>query len=109
MLSISILYFLLAFATIVGMVWSGMQLFRPQEDPLADRLDELVNSSVAAAGQMRRKSKGFSGRFLNFVAAIPGGDDWIQGSNRRLRQAGYRGEKALGNYIVIASAALLIS
>ncbi len=109
MLPIAILYFLLAFVTIVGIVWSGIQLFKPQDDPLSDRLDELVNANVAAAGQTRRRSAGFSGRFLNLVAAIPGGDGWIQGSSRRLRQAGYRGEKALGTYIVIASAFLALS
>jgi tight adherence protein C len=108
-LPIAILYFLLAFATIVGIVWSGVQLFKRQDDPLADRLDGLVNANVAAAGQTRRRSTGFSGRFLNLVAAIPGGNDWIQGSSRRLRQAGYRGEKALGTYIVIASAFLILS
>src|SRR5450432_1343167 len=108
MLPISILYFLLAFATIVGIVWSGMQLFKPQDNPLADRLNALVNNSVAATGQVRRGS-GFRGRFLNLVAAVPGGEDWIQGSNKRLRQAGYRTEQALETYIMIASAALVVS
>ena len=102
MLSISLWYFLAAFATIVGIVWAGTQLFKPQDDPLGDRLSLLVNAGPAASAQIKRSSRGFSGRFLNLVSAIPGGEDWIKGSQKRLRQAGYRNEKTLGIYILIA-------
>ena len=109
MLPLSILYFLAAFATIVAIVWAGVQLFKPQDDPLADRLLALVSAGAASGVQTRRGSAGFGGKFLNFVASIPGGEDWIRGSNRRLRQAGYRNQKTLGRYIMIASAALVVS
>ena len=107
MLPVSVFYFIAVFITIVGIVWSGVQLFRPTDDPLADRLNVLVNAGVASGGAARRESRGFNGKFLILVAAIPGGEDWIKGSNKRLRQAGYRSEKALGNYIVIASVTLV--
>lgn len=107
MLSISLLYFLAAFATIVGIVWAGTQLFRPQDDPLAERLSLLVNAGAAASGQIKRPARGFSGRFLNLVAAIPGGEDWIRGSQKRLRQAGYRKENTLAIYILIAAGVLV--
>lgn len=101
----AILFFIVAFATIVALVWAGEYLLRPTEDALGDRLMELQNRTVAVGAQRERRSaKGFAGRFLNFVAGVPGGDDWIKGSEKRLRQAGYRGEQVLGNYILMASA-----
>src|SRR5579863_7634190 len=42
------------------------------------------------------------------IGSIPGGEDWIKGSEKRLRQAGYRGERAVGVYMMIAAAALVI-
>ena len=108
MLSISLLYFLAAFATIVGIVWAGTNLFKPQDDPLSDRLSLLVNAGAVASGATgKRFSRGFSGRFLNLISAIPGGEDWIKGSQKRLRQAGYRNEKTLGIYILIAAGVLV--
>ncbi len=38
-----ILVFILAFATIVGLIWTGTQVFQEQEDPVGDRLAELQN------------------------------------------------------------------
>ncbi len=108
MLSISLWYFLAAFATIVGIVWAGTNLFKPQDDPLSDRLSLLVNAGAVASGATgKHSSRGFSGRFLNLISAIPGGEDWIKGSQKRLRQAGYRNEKTLGIYILIAAGVLV--
>jgi tight adherence protein C len=105
----AILFFIFAFATVVALVWCAVHLFRPADDPLADRLNALVNAgAVTAAGGQMRAARGFSGNFLNFIASIPGGEAWIKGSGRRLRQAGYRGERALGIYITIASGVLVL-
>src|SRR4051812_1224969 len=98
----ALLFFVLAFATIVALVWSSMQLLHREEDPLGDRLIELRNAGAVGSGRERRKGRGFAGRFLNVIAAVSGGDDWIKGSDKRLRQAGYRGEQVLGNYMLIA-------
>jgi tight adherence protein C len=105
-----ILFFVLAFATIVTLVWTGTQLFQPQEDPLADRLNELQNNAMAPSSSERlhRGSKGFLNRFVNSLASLPGGEDWLKESERRLRQAGYRGERALGIYSIIACSAMVL-
>lgn len=104
----ALLFFLLAFATIVVLVWAGMQLMHTEEDPLGERLTELQNAGPVNSGPVRRKGRGVTGRIMNIISAIPGGDDWIKGSEKRLRQAGYRGEKAVANYMLIAAAWLLL-
>ena len=104
----AVLFFVVAFATIVALVWAGTQLFRSEEDPLGDRMAELQNTVTVGGVRERRPSRGLAGRFLNMVTSVPGGEDWIKGSEKRLRQAGYRGEKALGNYMVIAASWLLL-
>ena len=98
-----IFFFVLAFITLVTLVWAGVQLLRPHEDPLGDRLQELRNAGMVVGKTGGTRSKGgFSGKFVNMIAAIPGGDDWIRGSQKRLRQAGYRNEESLGVYMTIA-------
>ncbi len=104
----AILVFIAAFATIIVIVWAGLQLLQPQEDAIGDRLEALrsggvVNgSSMIGGGSAKRKARGFTGQVLNFVSSVPGGDDWVKGSEKRLRYAGYRGEEALGRYVTIA-------
>jgi tight adherence protein C len=103
------IFFTLTFATIAALFWTGYHLLRSQEDHLGDRLSELQNASPAVAGERRsRGRRGFLNQFVRIIAAIPGGEDWIKSSEKRLRQAGYRGERALGIYMVIASSALLV-
>jgi tight adherence protein C len=102
MLSAAI-FFALVFSTIVVLVWAGVRLFRTEEDPLGDRIAELQSAGPAASGSVRRKGRGLKGGFLSMVSSMPGGEDWIKGSEKRLRQAGYRGEKALANYMAIAA------
>ena len=99
----ALLFFVLAFATIVTLVWTGVQLLQPSDDPMGDRLVELRNAGmVGAAGGERIRGRGFTGKFVNAINGIPGGEDWVKGSHKRLRQAGYRSEEALGNYVVLA-------
>jgi len=105
-----ILFFVLAFATISALLWTGYQLLRSQEDPLGDRLNALQNSTVVAAGERQsRGRRGFLNRYVRAIAAIPGGEDWIKGSDKRLRLAGYRGDRALGIYMLIASSVLVVA
>jgi tight adherence protein C len=105
-----VIFFTVTFATIAAIFWTGYHLLRSQEDPLADRLSELQSAaSTAVAGERGSRSRrGFLNRFVRALAAIPGGEDWIKGSEKRLRQAGYRGERALGIYMLIASSVLVI-
>src|SRR5580692_10902649 len=104
-----ILFFVLTFATVSALLWTGYQLLRSQEDPLGDRLSQLQNSVSAVAGERRsRGGRGFLNQYVRAIAAIPGGEDWIKGSEKRLRQAGYRGERALGIYMLIASSVLVV-
>jgi tight adherence protein C len=104
-----VIFFALTFATIAALLWTGYHLLRSQEDPLAERLSELQSASTAVAGERGARSRrGFLNQFVRTLAAIPGGEDWIKGSEKRLRQAGYRGERALGIYMLIASSVLVV-
>ncbi len=97
-------FFILAFATIAALLWGGDRLLRTREDPLGDRLAELQNLSSAPSGDSHSRSRrGFLNRYVRAIAALPGGEDWIRGGEKRLRQAGYRGETPIGIYTVIAS------
>ena len=94
----NILFFLLAFATIATLLYTGLQVFKEQEDPLGDRLDTLQSATmVAGTGKVRRKKgKGVMG----LIASIPGADDWIKENEKRLRQAGAKSPKAIVIYTI---------
>jgi len=98
----AILFFLFAGATLTALVWSGTELMRSQEDPLADRLEELQSQAmvVAQRGATRRKGRGID-RILYLVSLVPGGDDWMRGSDRLLNRAGIRRPHALTTYVII--------
>jgi len=105
----ALLFFVLTVATIVTLVWAGSLVFRPEENPLAERLTELQSAGLAraTAERQRRGQRGFLNNFLNFVSSLPGGEDWIKGNEKRLRQAGYRGERAIGIYTLTAASVLI--
>src|SRR5882762_3574893 len=95
-----ILFFVLMFATLIAMFWSGFLLFRNQEDPLGDRLEELQNHAmVSSARAPRRKGGGVLNSFLYFISLFPGGEDWLPSTERELAQAGVRRKQALAWYI----------
>src|SRR5260370_6430684 len=95
------LFFILAFTTLAAMFWSGYLLFRNQEDPLGDRLEELQSHAmVSSARAPRRKGGGgVLNTFLYFVSLFPGGESWLRGTERELAQAGIRRKESLGLYI----------
>ena len=106
----AILFFLTAFATIGALLWAGAQVLRTEENPLADRLASLQNTALVTTSERSGlHARGHLNWFLGALRSLPGGKDWLKGSERRLRQAGYRGEKALGIYMGIASAVLVVS
>ena len=63
-----------------------------QEDPLGDRLEELQSQAmVASARAPAAKKSGPRHRpFAQVIALVPGGEDWMTGSERLLAQAGVR-------------------
>ena len=94
----NILFFLLAFGTIATLLYTGLQVFKEQEDPLGDRLDTLQSATmVAGTGKVRRKKgKGIMG----MIASIPGAEDWIKENEKRLRQAGAKSPPAIVIYTI---------
>jgi len=103
----SLLFFVLCFAVLATLVWTGAMLLKPNEDPLGDRLIELQNAGMVGGGKERIRGRGVAGQLVNVIGSIPGGDDWVRGSQKRLRQAGYRSEEALGIYMLLAVGFLL--
>ncbi len=99
---VNALFFVFAFATLAAMLWSGFLLFRSQEDPLGDRLEELqAHAMVVTQRQPRRRGGGgFLNSFLYFISLIPGGDDWLRDTERELAQAGVRRRQAIAYYAI---------
>ena len=96
----STLFFLLAFATFSALLWTGFQLFRDQEDPLGDRLEELQSRALVTSARVprRRVGGGFLNTFLYFISLFPGGEEWLRGTEKELAQAGIRRKQALALY-----------
>jgi len=99
----NLFFFLIAGATLSLLLWSGIELFRTQEDPLGDRLEELQSQAMVVAQRTaRRKSTGRGlDRILYLVGSVPGGEDWIRGSEKLLNRAGVRRKHALAIYIIL--------
>ena len=96
-----LVFFLAAGATLSLLLWSGMEIFQNQEDPLGDRLEELQSQALVVAQRTtRRKASGGLDRIQSLVALFPGGDDWLHGSDRLLQRAGIRYKFALSLYVV---------
>lgn len=96
-----LLFFLIAGGTLTLILWMGFELFRHQEDPLADRLEELQSQAMVVAARTTRRKAGGTGtnRILYLVSIFPGGDDWVRGSERLLHRAGIRNKYATPLYI----------
>lgn len=98
----SLLFFVLLGVTFSVLLWSGMEIFRTQEDPLGDRLEELQSQALVAAQRTTRRKLGGTGidRVLGVIAIFPGAEDWLRGSERLLRRAGVRAKYALAVYAI---------
>jgi tight adherence protein C len=100
---LSLIFFILVGATLSLLLWSGFELFfTNQEDPLADRLEALQSQAMVTATRTSRRRTGGTGieRVLGFIAAVPGGDDWMSGTEKLLMQAGVRRKSALALYCI---------
>lgn len=92
-------FFILCFATLGALVWSGIMLFRNQEDPLADRLEELQAHAVVSAPRApRRKGGGGPLNSLLYVISLAGGEEWLRETEKTLAYAGIRNRGALAVY-----------
>jgi tight adherence protein C len=94
---------LLAFATIVILVWTGTQLFAEQEDPVSDRLNELQTNAMVSTprgAQRRRAKSGFLNRFVYVISLLPGADGWIRENERKLARAGVRSKSGAAIFVV---------
>lgn len=99
-----IVFFILTFATLGLMLWSGTLLFQTQEDPLSERLEELQSSAMVAGtrAERRKSGSGFTGKFLYLVSVVPGGEDWIRENEKRLNNAGIRKKGSLVAYLLFS-------
>ncbi|MBI2687114.1 MAG: type II secretion system F family protein [Acidobacteria bacterium] len=107
---INALFFVFMFAALAAMVWAGMQLLQPQENPLDERLDELMatrRQSESRGGNKRRLGGGFLNSFLYFVSLIPGVDSVLEESEQLLRQGGFRNREGLAWYAIFNLAFLI--
>jgi tight adherence protein C len=97
-----LLLFLFTGATLSLILWTSFELFRAQEDPLNDRLEGLQSQAMVTAARTTRRKQSAQGldRFLYFIALVPGGDDWMNGTERLLAQAGIRRKSALALYCI---------
>jgi tight adherence protein C len=95
------IFFLLTFATVAALIWAGMQLLTVEENPLADRLQELQSNAMVSSVARTPRRRGRGG-FLNWVlyaiSLIPGGEDWIEDNEKELNQAGVRNRQAVAAY-----------
>src|SRR5437764_11746001 len=100
---INLLFFVLTGATISLLLWTGMELFSNQEDPLGDRLEGLQSQALVVSTRVtsRRKSSGTGlERVLYLISLVPGGEDWMEGTEKLLKQAGSRRKSALAIYCI---------
>ncbi len=95
-----ILTFTLAFAVLCALLYTGLTLMTPQEDPLAERLEILQSSSQSAAARAARRVSGGGvwNSFLFRVSSL-GGEEWIRETERELAQAGIPNKDATALYI----------
>jgi tight adherence protein C len=98
---LNLTFFLLTFATLSVLGWSGYELFRVKEDPLGDRLEELQAHAMATkstAESRRRGGGGFLNSVLYYISVLPGGDSWLGDTEKELAQAGVRRRQGLAYY-----------
>lgn len=97
----AVVVFILGFAIVAVLLWSGWQFFSETEDPLQDRLEELQSNAMidAQRSPRRRAGGGFSNSVLYLISML-GGEDWIRETEKELSQAGIRQKKAVVYYSV---------
>ena len=69
---------------------------------MSDRLEGLQSQAMVVAARATRRKKSAQGldRFLYLIALVPGGEDWMNGTEKLLAQAGIRRKSALAMYCI---------
>ncbi len=93
------LLFVFAFAVVAILIWSGIEVFRDQSDPLGDRLEELRSSNMVVNTQISRRKGGggFWGQLL-YLLSLAGLEGWLRENEKELLQAGVRNKQAVAYY-----------
>jgi tight adherence protein C len=102
-LLLNLVFFLLAGATLSLLLWTGFELFfTNREDALAERLEGLQSQAMVSTTRTTRRKTGGGGldRVLSLIGAVPGGEDWMNGVEKLLSQAGIRRKSALALYCI---------
>jgi tight adherence protein C len=104
-----LVFITLTAAALAALIWSGYELLRGTEDPLAARLEELQAHAISTGPRRAiRRRGGFLNGVLNAISFVPGGDQWLRDTEEELAQAGMRQKWALGAYASIQVTFLLI-
>jgi len=102
-------FFILLLATLVALIWFGLNVFRDPEDPLAARLEQLqAHAIVRGASAARSRGRGFLNNVLYLISLAPGGEGWLRDTEQELAQAGVRRRQALALYACFQIAFLVI-
>src|ERR1051325_6025523 len=100
---LNVLFFLLTGATLSVLLWTGYELFfQNRENPLAERLEGLQLQAIVTGPRHTRRKATAHGldRALYFISLFPGGEDWMNGVEKLLSQAGIRRKSALATYCI---------
>ena len=95
-----LLIFTVSFVVLAALLYSGLSLMTPREDPLGERIEMLQSTTQSAAARAARRvaGGGFWGSFLFLLSSV-GGEDWINETDRELAQAGIRNKDATALYL----------
>lgn len=94
------LFVFLAFGlTLSALLWAGLVLFRQEENPLEERLEQLQTEAISTRRSRRSFGGGLLNGFLSLVSAFPGAEDWLAEVEKELNQAGIRNRRALALYV----------
>ena len=98
---VNLFFFLLVFGTMAALIWSAVEFFRNQEDPLGDRLEELQSHAmVVPTRQPRRKGGGGFVNTLLYALSAAGLEGWLRETEKELHQAGMRSKRAVAVYAI---------
>src|SRR5437667_418169 len=93
---VNLFFFLLVFGTMAALIWSAVEFFRNQEDPLGDRLEELQSHAmVVPTRQPRRKGGGGFVNTLLYALSAAGLEGWLRETEKELHQAGMRSKRTV--------------
>lgn len=95
-------FFILAFATLAALLWSGFYLFQQDDSALEDRLEGLQSAAGAQVATRRRRHArgGVLNSLLYLISLVPGGDDWLRDTERELQNAGVRRRELIALYSI---------